>query len=357
MKQTSVFVMVCVMGAALIGVTNVMGADGEQNLPDPSGEKANMNKPVQVFILMGQSNMVGAGHVKGNKDGTLEYAVQEKDKYPYLVDEEGNWTKRKDVRYVFTMGSGTGNPRIRNNAWMSIEGNGRIGPEFGIGYYLGSATDAPVMILKSCIGNRSLGWDLLPPGSERIEVKEKGKTMVYAGYKDAPLKWEKGTEKRKMGWYAGKQYDGDVRNAKQGLENLQKYYPEAEEYEIAGFFWWQGDKDRYNEVHASHYEENLVRLIKQLRKEFNAPDANFVCATLGQTAKDAKGNEGKIIDAMFAVDGEKGKYPEFKGNVGTVYTKPLSQGSASNAHYGGNAETYMDVGEAMGKEMIELLRK
>lgn len=43
------------------------------------------------------------------------------------------------------------------------------------------------MILKSCIGNRSLGWDLLPPGSERYElvVKDKQgveKTMVYAGY-------------------------------------------------------------------------------------------------------------------------------------------------------------------------------
>ena len=29
------------------------------------------------------------------------------------------------------------------------------------------------MILKSCIGNRSLGWDLLPPGSERFEHEGK----------------------------------------------------------------------------------------------------------------------------------------------------------------------------------------
>ena len=32
-------------------------------------------------------------------------------------------------------------------------------------------------------------------------------------------------------------------------------------YEIEGFAWWQGDKDRYVEAHAVRYEKNLVRLI------------------------------------------------------------------------------------------------
>ena len=49
-------------------------------------------------------------------------------------------------------------------------------------------------------------------------------------------------------------------------------------------------------------------------------------------------------------------YPEFKGNVSTVYTHPLSQGGASNSHYNGNAQTYMDVGLAMGEAMVELLK-
>ncbi len=85
------------------------------------------------------------------------------------------------------------------------------------------------------------------------------------------------------------------------------------------------------------------------------PNAKFVCATLGQTEKGAEGNGGKVLDAMLAVDGESGKYPEFKGNVATVYSKPLCHGGASNSHYGGNAETYMNVGEAMGKAMVESL--
>jgi alpha-galactosidase len=37
-----------------------------------------------------------------------------------------------------------------------------IGPEIGIGYTLSTNNKNPIMLLKSCIGNRSLGWDLLP---------------------------------------------------------------------------------------------------------------------------------------------------------------------------------------------------
>jgi len=349
--------------AALLSFNlTVLGADVPKVLPDPDGKPADMSKPVQVYILLGQSNMLGAGRIAGDRAGTLEHAVKAKKKYPYLVDDAGNWTVRKDVRYVRVMGSGTGRMGRHNNEWMTIKVKGRgIGPEYGIGHYVGHATDAPVMILKSCIGNRSLGWDLLPPGSERYEVEEKDrrtgqtKTFVYAGYKDSPAKWEKGTEPKKIGWYAGMQYDGDIANAKTVLAELGKHYPGAKKYEVAGFFFWQGDKDRYNAAHADRYEKNLVHFIKQLRKDFNAPKAKFVVATLGQTKKGKGGNEGTILEAQLAVDGKTGKYPEFKGNVASVYSNPFCHGGASNSHYGGNAETYMDVGEAMGRAMAELI--
>ena len=224
------------------------------------------------------------------------------------------------------------------------------------GHCLGFAIDAPVMILKSCIGNRSLGWDILAPGSPSYEYEEtdnKGnkKTMVYAGYGESPLKWEKGTEPKPIGWKAGVQYDGDIDRAKKVLADLEKHYPGGKGYEVAGFFWWQGDKDRYNEGHAAMYEKNLGSLLNALRKEFNAPKAKMVVATLGQTNKDtASGNEKLIIEGMLAfADAHKGK-------AATVYTNPISMGSSSNAHYGGNAKTYMNVGLAMGKAMVELLK-
>jgi hypothetical protein len=360
--MTRTHVRAALVQAALVASSlAILAAEVPKELPRPDGKEADMSKPVQVYILMGQSNMLGMGKIAGDKDGTLEYAVKTKKKYPYLVDDTGNWTERKDVRNVRVMVGKGGGMQVFNNEWMTVKG-GTIGPELGIGHYLGQVTDAPVMILKSCIGNRSLGWDLLPPGSERYEAEVTDKqgnkvTKVFAGYKDSPDSWVKGTEPQKINWYAGKQYDDDTANAKKVLAELDKYYPGAKGYEIAGFFFWQGDKDRYDAGLASHYEQNLVQFIKQLRKDFNAPSAKFVCATLGQTKKGDGGNEGKILEAQLAVDGNNGKYPEFKGNVASVYSNPLSHGGGSNNHYNGNAQTYMDIGEAMGRAMVELLGK
>lgn len=334
-------------------------------LPKPDGKPADMSMPVKVFILLGQSNMVGLGRIdaaaKGGPGGSLELAVKDKKKYPYLVDDAGNWSERKDVRFVRMM-QGKG---LMNNEWLGIK-SGTIGPEFGIGHLVGNAIDAPVMILKSCIGNRSLGWHLLPPGSARFEEGD----TVYAGYRDAPASWAKGTEPappvikegtltlkgdNPAGWYAGKEYDDDTRDAKKVLADLDTYYPGAKSYEVAGFFFWQGEKDADHPVYAAHYEKNLVQLIKALRKDFNAPGAKFVLGTIGDHKKGVVGNRGKLLDAQLAVDGTTGKYPEFKGNVATIYTHPMAQGGGGNGHYGGNAEVYMDVGEAMGQAMVKLL--
>ena len=341
----------------------------EQPIPKHDGKPADMTKPVQVFILLGQSNMVGLGKVKG-AEISLEHAVKEKKKYPYLVQDDGKWTVRQDVRFVQYM-SGKGPLR---NEWMTVTG-GNLGPEYGIGHPLGNAIDAPVMIVKCCIGNRALGWDLLSPGSERREFVSKDKAgvekkFVYAGYKDKPEFWEMDPAKglktepapwvdksgKPIQWYAGKQYDDDTGDAKKALTDLEKHYPGAKGYEIAGFFFWQGERDAGNAGHAAHYENNLVRFIKAVRKEFNAPNAKFVLGTMGESVKGSGGNGGKILEAHLAVDGTVGKYPEFKGNVATIYTHPMAQGGSGNGHYGGKAEVYMDVGEAMGKAMVDLLK-
>lgn len=323
----------------------VVGAEGldgpAHEVPKYDGSEPDMSKPVQVYILLGQSNMLGFGKVAGSGEGTLEYAVKEKGLYPYLVDADGNWIVRKDVRNVRVM-----NDRQFNNEWMTL-GNGNIGPEIGIGHHLGNAIDAPVMVLKSCIGNRSLGWDLLPPGTPSLDG-EPG----YRGTSDNPEMSEE--IPAGAGWYAGKQYDGDIGAAKRVLADLDSYVPGANGYEVAGFFWWQGDKDMRNANHSKNYEDNLVRLIKALRNDFDAPNAKFVAATLGQTKKDTGGGQGKIRDAMFAV-ADHSKYPEFKGQTAAVFTHPLSKGGSSSGHYNKHAETYMNVGEAMGWAMVEML--
>jgi hypothetical protein len=175
-------------------------------------------------------------------EGSLEYAVKNKNKYPYLVDEDGNWAKRMDVRYTVP----TSKANIKKTPWdhskidykikkstpLSVKNLKKIGVEVGIGHFVGNSVDAPVLLIKSCIGNRALGWDLLPPGSKQFEFEG----YIYTGYKDSPQKWEKGTKPEKKAWYAGLQYDMDTLGAKKVLEDLNNQYPGANGYEVAGFF-------------------------------------------------------------------------------------------------------------------------
>ena len=303
--------------------------------------------PFKITYFTHQANGLG-WIVRMDVPGTLATLVKHQGLYPFLMNENRQWISRDDVWYRGVI-TATG------NRGLGVTG-GRIGPELGFGHVVGNHFDEPILLLKTSQGNRSLSWDFLPPGSDRFEYGG----QIFAGYKESPLSWEKGTQPVPINWYAGKQYDDCFQAAHEVLDHFDEQFPhwKGRGYKIEGFAWWQGDKDRYNEAHAIQYEKNLVRLIKTLRKEFSAPDAKFVVATLGQSEKEnAEGNEKRILDAQLAVDGTSGSYPEFKGNVSTVYTHPLSQGGASNSHYNGNAQTYMDVGIAMGQAMVDLLLK
>ena len=311
-----------------------------QDIPAPDGKPADMSKPVQVFLVMGQSNTLEFGKVSDEL----------KEKYPFLVTD-GAWNTRQDVRNVSVMQK-RGNMGVYRNEWLTVEGKTKIGIEIGIGHQLGNAIDAPVMVLKSSIGNRSLGWDLLPPGTPRYTAEGKecpGYGETYPSKKDmtkiVPYK-----EGETLGWYAGKQYDDDVGNAKKLLAELDKYYPGATKYEVAGIIWWQGDKDMRNPAHAATYEKNLGLLLAALRKDFNAPNAKFVSASLGQTDEsDTESGHGKILHAMK-------NFAASSADIGFVYSKPLLDApSSSSGHYGSNAKTYMNVGLALGAAMAELI--
>jgi len=125
---------------------------------------------------------------------------------------------------------------------------------------------------------------------------------------------------------------------------LATYYPDATKFEVAGFFWWQGCSE--GKGNPSTYDKNLAYLFSDLKKDFNAPNAKFVGATLGEHDKDAA-----LAQKMFAfADADK--------DAAFFYSKPVTiGGGGSCGHYSKNAETYMNVGEGMGKLMIELLKK
>jgi hypothetical protein len=93
-----------------------------------------------------------------------------------------------------------------------------------------------------------------------------------------------------------------------------------------------------------------------LRHDFNSTEAKFVLATLGQTKIKAKNDTSADDQLIFRAQTEISNLQKFQGNVACVYSNPYCpvDGTSTN-HYNNDAETYMDVGLAMGKSMAELL--
>jgi Carbohydrate esterase, sialic acid-specific acetylesterase len=386
-------------------------------LPDPDSSTGTGTKPVKVFILSGQSNMVGFGRVSGSGNDTLQSVTRTELKFPNLITSANAWTVRNDVLYHGVI-SALGKAPLRPGFGADADS---FGPELGFGHAVGWYHDEPVLIIKTSIGNRALGWDFLPPGSVRYTY---GGT-TYAGYGDYVKQPVSTTVTGD--WYAGKQYDDSflheddmgskawasgiayiaacyvkhngktyvskvahtsttsnapvpagntnwtlysVTNTVDILDNFASQYPQwaTRGFEIAGFGWFQGwnDGQSGDTEYATRYEVNLVRLIKQLRLYYHGrypgkikPNAPFVTVTCGFDGMAASGNRLLVANAQLAV-GNPTKYPEFIGNVksmeGRGYWRTTGPNTAQNYHYYHNAETFMLVGDAMGRGMVDLIK-
>ncbi len=327
-------------------------------LPRPDGSAGATDKPVKVYIIMGQSNATGIGRVNGIEPGTLETIAKREHRFPNLVDDSNNWLPRNDVLYRRAANS---SPAAGPLAPGQGGSSSQLGPELGFGQMMGWYHDEPVLILKASQGNRSLGGDFLPPGSPRREFE--GRT--YAAYGESPANWLTGTTPVPTDWVAGRQYDisflNPPENAPAILANFDTYYPQwaSQGYEIGGFVWWQGHFDQLTPAYAEYYQENLVNYINAVRAEFNAPNAPFVVATIGfggAPLSNKSENFQKVFNAQMAVQ----DLPQFTGTVKSVDTLKFWRTVAESPknedyHYNQNAETYMLVGDAAGRAMIDLL--
>jgi alpha-galactosidase len=358
---------------------NIMVVDGTEVYREEPGKKITTKsfkfeagKAYQFKVTYLDKPSNSGWYTRMDVPGSLHTFVKIDKRYPYLLDDAGDWAARKDVYYY--------DAREKHGAPLgALANNGKsIGPEVGFGYVLGQLLDEPVLVLKSCIGNRGLGWDLLPPGSKRFEAEvteRDGKKVkkVFAGYQDKPDSWvmdpAKGLDTppppfvdkagKPIDWYAGKQYDIDIANAKAALADLAKIYPDykGQGFEVAGFVYWQGHKDQ-SEVYAARYEYNLTQLIPALRKDFDSPNAKFVIATgCGNPGRESFGLQ--IAEAQLAI-GDAKKHPEFAGTVKSVDQRDLWREAnvspkEQGFHYNRNAETYLETGVRLGWAMADLL--
>ncbi len=406
------------MKTLTIAVSAVMGlamtlavATIPLNLPRPDDQPGNPKKPVKVYILAGQSNMVGMGDLTGARPphtrvvyspdpaiipgvtpitwnergkvtdelvverlrvvegqyevpvtgsyfirdgsatstnkvtleagkryplpagafwlervdipahGDLVTLTKRDKKFPYLIDEAGKWAARNDVTYT--------DPRLfptRPACPLSATANNgkSIGPEVGFGWVLGTFHDEQVLLIKTAMGNRSLQFDFRPPSSGRTDPDNKFESLEY-------------------------------KLMVEGVREVLKKY-EAQGYEIAGFGWWQGHKDAG--ATKEEYEKHLVNLIHDLRKEFNAPKMPVVVATVGFHGYRLPAQWRGVWEAQMAV-GDPKQHPEFAGTVASVDTRDFwreveESPTSQDYHYNRNPETYLLVGEAMGRAMVRL---
>ena len=71
------------IASLLLILPHVIFAEPPRSIPDPDGQPADMTQKVQVFILLGQSNMLGFGRIDPEeKNGTLSNLVKQQGKYP-----------------------------------------------------------------------------------------------------------------------------------------------------------------------------------------------------------------------------------------------------------------------------------
>ncbi len=287
--------------------------------------------PITITYQKGGSAALWLKHVDIKGKGELTTLTQQ-GKFPWFVDDEGNWTVRNDVIYREVRISqdelGGGGP-------LSTTSNGKfIGPEVPFGYVMGTYHEEPVLLIESSMGNRALSFDFRPPSSGK-------------------------TEEEKANKFCGLEYDLMVKGVHKTLKNLDKVLPgyNGQGYEIVGFAWFQGHKDK--DVPKAVYEKHLVNLIQDLRKEFKAPKMRAVVATVGFGGMNMDPGHLMTLEAQLAV-GDPKQHAEFAGTVASVDSRGFwrSQGNSPTGvgyHYNHNAETYVLTGDALGRAMVELL--
>jgi alpha-galactosidase len=169
----------------------------------------------------------------------------------------------------------------------------------------------------------------------------------------------------------GSSYRNMMSEVRQTFESFEMLFPElkGKTLELAGFIWFQGWNDQYGG--QDEYASNLTHLIRDVRKDLNAPTLPVVIAAMGQNgSKPATGTMLTIQMAQLSMN----DVPEFQGNVKTIRTDILVDKAAEELypnwkerfeewkltggdhayHYLGSAIWFTRIGKSLGDAMVEL---
>jgi hypothetical protein len=246
--------------------------------------------------------------------------------FKHLKDANGKWVVRDDV---FVRYQREDRPLLAGPLTFGFSVYGdphHFGPELQFGHVVGDFLSNPVLLIKTAWGGKSLIKDFRPPSS---------------------------------GGEVGKYYTLMLTQVREALANMDKEFPalKGRKAELAGLVWYQGWNDGCTKGAVPEYEQNLVNLIHDVRKEFKSPKLPVVVGELTGPWVQAPGDWDKLRKAQAAAANRT----EFKGSVLFVETHDFvrkaedSPNTGHGHHEFGNAETYFLVGDALGRGMVRLL--
>jgi alpha-galactosidase len=316
-------------------------------------------KPVQVFILAGQSNMEGKA-----KLSLLEYQVAQPATRPLFgrFQKDGKWTERDDVWIKFLERKGP--------LTVGYGSPGCIGPELQFGWTVGDRIDAPVLLIKTAWGGRSLWRDFRPP-SAGMPADAALEKMLADAQKRKPETTMDDIRKR-----FGESYRAMLAEVSAVLADPKQVIPSyaGQGTELAGFCWFQGWNDMINADYTAEYAANLAHFTRDVRRDLKSPALPFIVAQMGVDGPAANAGVKKFKAAQAAA----AELPEFKGSVALVKTDALwdmeadavfrkgwrehraewdTVGSDYPYHYLGSAKTMCRIGEAMAEAVLALREK
>ena len=322
---------------------------------------------MKVFVLAGQSNMEG----KAQNKLWEHQAVDAKTAAffaPFRDDDNQQWVVRDDVWIKFFGRKGP--------LTLGFGSNGRTGLEYAFGVRVGDELEAPVLLVKTAWGGRSIRKDFRPPSSGLPSDAVLEKELA-----DAVKRTENNNKKRnrddalptraqiEAGY--GRDYRLMIEEVRATTQKSGELFPELKgrDLELAGFVWFQGWNDQYGGAELE-YEQNLRNFIGDVRKDLDAPELPFVIGVMGQNgAGEAKGAMLAIQKAQTAVTDIQGVvavrtdklvdeaaaklYPEWKQR----FEEWERTGSDHRYHYLGSAIWFSRIGFALADALLPLVEK
>ncbi|MEM6690401.1 MAG: sialate O-acetylesterase [Planctomycetota bacterium] len=292
----------------------------------------NCAEPVQVFILVGQSNMQGHSHVSTFEAVGLDPDAQEL--HASMHDDSGEPVVCERV-WISSIGNDKSEKEFKGKLAVGYGAAGRgpkIGPEFLFGITMQQAIEQPILIIKTAWGGKSLHTDFRPPSSGKYEFTDEQIERLKKRGKDVE------EEKRLRSEASGHYYRLMLEHVRLVLSDVKRVCPDYDSeagYELAGFVWFQGwndmvDRGVYPQRDQSggyaNYSELLAQFIRDVRRDLDSPDLPFVIGVMGVGGPtDEYGAKRQRIkpvhqnfrDAMAA----PAELPEFQESVAAVLTE------------------------------------